>query len=493
MSESVPVEGVQTPDKWCRQFSVTVHGPDGWKRDGKSWDEPITEDEFWRRVSWSSCEMPAFRPAPADVSRTPDLPEDPRSLVSRFAAHVAGLEYPVLPLGEKRPSVSPITDDGRQVEIIGGYLVVPVDGCTCDGGGEFPHRPACGYEPAVPLAEVEAALARARRAEGHTVGGVSGVTDDMARKIVQAIADPGHFLKRGDDYTEPIPAWSGRAVVHVLNEWLEQREDAALLAVAEARSAADTGERHSLDDVAREFGVDLRPDSSVSPVTDDMVEAAAKELRSEYDSEFDAAHLSWQDFTGAARKVLSAALAGCTEVPTPPARGEAAASMARARQWLAHHGGERSGMPVPTWDSLTPGEQELAELEARHWIQAAVNAGVTIVPTGRKVVDLPAPKSSNERGATWIANKGDETEMGYTAFLHWSDNSPTVETDFAEWSTDQLRAQCLAGLAACDFADLLAAAQCPHDPDRIENDEVTADEHGRLCEPGSQVGDQHVR
>lgn len=37
----------------------------------------------------------------------------------------------------------------------------------------------------------------------------------------------------------------------------EDYEDAALLAVAEARSAADTGERHSLDDVAREFGVDL--------------------------------------------------------------------------------------------------------------------------------------------------------------------------------------------------------------------------------------------
>lgn len=34
-------------------------------------------------------------------------------------------------------------------------------------------------------------------------------------------------------------------------------EDAALLAVAEARSAADTGERHSLEEVAREFGVDL--------------------------------------------------------------------------------------------------------------------------------------------------------------------------------------------------------------------------------------------
>ena len=53
-----------------------------------------------------------------------------------------------------------ITADARRPEIMAGYLVVPVDGCTCDGGGEFPHRPECGYEPAIPIAEVEAALAR---------------------------------------------------------------------------------------------------------------------------------------------------------------------------------------------------------------------------------------------------------------------------------------------------------------------------------------------
>lgn len=55
------------------------------------------------------------------------------------------------------------TNDTRNVEVIAGYLVIPVDNCTCDGGGEFPHRPECGYEPAVPIAEVEAALARAGR------------------------------------------------------------------------------------------------------------------------------------------------------------------------------------------------------------------------------------------------------------------------------------------------------------------------------------------
>ncbi len=131
--------------------------------------------------------------APVGDSRTPDLPEDPRSLVSRFAAHVAGLEYPVLPLGEKRPPVSPITDDGRQVEVMAGYLVVPVEGCTCDGGGEFPLRAECGYEPAVPLAEVEAAIARARRAEGHPA---STVTDDMVEAAARELfAGPHHRTK----------------------------------------------------------------------------------------------------------------------------------------------------------------------------------------------------------------------------------------------------------------------------------------------------------
>lgn len=67
----IPADGVQTPDEWCSQFSVTVHGPDGWRRDGKSWDEPITETEFWARVAVSSCEMPVRGAMSADVSRVP--------------------------------------------------------------------------------------------------------------------------------------------------------------------------------------------------------------------------------------------------------------------------------------------------------------------------------------------------------------------------------------------------------------------------------------
>ena len=37
----------------------------------------------------------------------------------------------------------------------------------------------------------------------------------------------------------------------------EKREDRALLAEATARMGRDNGVRHSLDDVAREFGIDL--------------------------------------------------------------------------------------------------------------------------------------------------------------------------------------------------------------------------------------------
>ena len=58
-----------TPDEWCKQFSVTVHGPDGWRRDGRPWSDPITEAEFWERVAVSSCEMPARR---TDTHRSPE-------------------------------------------------------------------------------------------------------------------------------------------------------------------------------------------------------------------------------------------------------------------------------------------------------------------------------------------------------------------------------------------------------------------------------------
>lgn len=46
------------------------------------------------------------------------------------------------------------------------------------------------------------------------------LSEDLVARIRLAVSDPGTFVSRGDDYREPVPAWSARAVVHVLNEWL---------------------------------------------------------------------------------------------------------------------------------------------------------------------------------------------------------------------------------------------------------------------------------
>lgn len=40
--------------------------------------------------------------------------------------------------------------------------------------------------------------------------------DELRRLITAAIADPGAFVPRGDDYTEPIPSWGARAVMSLL-------------------------------------------------------------------------------------------------------------------------------------------------------------------------------------------------------------------------------------------------------------------------------------
>lgn len=93
-----------------------------------------------------------------------------------------------------------------------------------------------------------------------------------------------------------------------------------------------------------------------------------------------------------------------------------------------------------------------------------LEAIIAAFTAGRTVVDLPPRDevNSHERHGTWIID-GD-LEVSFEAFLHWSDNSPTIEVGHErggteEWGTDALRAYCLAGLAACDFADRLAADQ----------------------------------
>jgi hypothetical protein len=42
------------------------------------------------------------------------------------------------------------------------------------------------------------------------------MSEALHKRIVQAIADPGHFTARADDYTESIPSWGARAVVIAL-------------------------------------------------------------------------------------------------------------------------------------------------------------------------------------------------------------------------------------------------------------------------------------
>lgn len=92
---------VRTPDEWCKRFSVTVHGPDGWR--GKSWDEPITEDEFWRRVAVSSCEMP--------VRGLGGATQEEGMAVGCAAATAGAPVSPVQATDHAGDRVSPVTDD----------------------------------------------------------------------------------------------------------------------------------------------------------------------------------------------------------------------------------------------------------------------------------------------------------------------------------------------------------------------------------------------
>jgi hypothetical protein len=75
---------------------------------------------------------------------------------------------------------------------------------------------------------------------------------------------------------------------------------------------------------------------------------------------------------------------------------------------------------------------------------------------GRTVLELPGPIQQNERGATWAVTV-DNNQTEFASGLHWDDNSPVVETDFALWDPAELRAYCLAGLAASSDALRLAS------------------------------------
>lgn len=107
-----------------------------------------------------------------------------------------------------------------------------------------------------------------------------------------------------------------------------------------------------------------------------------------------------------------------------------AARMARARQWIAH---QATGY-LPPWDGLTPVEQEQAETEARHWIQAAVNAGVKIVPPGCAVVELPEPDDTDNEGDPLWDLGGNQVVIAYCdADGHPMIRLPDGEDAAPEW------------------------------------------------------------
>lgn len=47
---------LKTPKEWGEILGWVVMDPDGWRHDGKSFDEPITEEEYTERM-WISTVM----------------------------------------------------------------------------------------------------------------------------------------------------------------------------------------------------------------------------------------------------------------------------------------------------------------------------------------------------------------------------------------------------------------------------------------------------
>lgn len=43
--------------------------------------------------------------------------------------------------------------DAGRIHIMGDWLVLDRNGCTCFGGNAYGHEPGCGYEPIVKLHE----------------------------------------------------------------------------------------------------------------------------------------------------------------------------------------------------------------------------------------------------------------------------------------------------------------------------------------------------
>lgn len=50
---------LKTPKEWQEETGITILDPDGWRKDKKSFDEPISEDDWNERMKWSTCMIPA--------------------------------------------------------------------------------------------------------------------------------------------------------------------------------------------------------------------------------------------------------------------------------------------------------------------------------------------------------------------------------------------------------------------------------------------------
>lgn len=45
---------LKKPEEWGKILGWRVLDPDGWRKDDKPWEEPITENEYMERLFWST-------------------------------------------------------------------------------------------------------------------------------------------------------------------------------------------------------------------------------------------------------------------------------------------------------------------------------------------------------------------------------------------------------------------------------------------------------
>jgi hypothetical protein len=75
----------------------------------------------------------------------------------------------------------PEAPEPPRFDVMNGYLVEHVGGCTCVGGGEWPHESHCGWEPLVPVEELIKQIKALRQV-------LDGWPLDAARKWLADIA-----------------------------------------------------------------------------------------------------------------------------------------------------------------------------------------------------------------------------------------------------------------------------------------------------------------